>query len=103
MTLSALCHPHAERQAVEHDAVALYEVAQRASVGQMAWRAHAQLAALHQPDGVGQLEGQLQFVGRHKDGLLHLPCQLPDAHLADTLTDYPGVIFLFSALLCPKN
>ncbi len=65
------------RLLIEGDALALEEMIERAVEGQILGSADGDAPlAVHEPDLVGDLEGQLEVVGRHEDGLAHFPRQL---------------------------
>ena len=75
------------RLLIEGDALALEEMIERAVEGQILGSADGDAPlAVHEPDLVGDLEGELEVVGRHEDGLAHCPRQLMeqlhDLHLA---------------------
>ena len=75
------------RLLIEGDALALEEMVERAVEGQILGSADGDAPlAVHEPDLVGDLEGQLEVVGRHEDGLAHCPRelveQLHDLHFA---------------------
>lgn len=75
------------RLLIEGDALALEEVVERTVEGQVFGCTDGDAPlAVHEPDLVGDLEGQLEVVGRHEDGLAHCPRelveQLHDLHFA---------------------
>ena len=80
------------RLLIEGDPLALEEVVERTVEGQVFGCADGDAPlAVHEPDLVGDLEGQLEVVGRHEDGLAHCPRelveQLHDLHLAGEIEE----------------
>ncbi len=80
------------RLLIEGDALALEEVVERAVEGQVFGCADGDAPlAVHEPDLVGDLQGQLEVVGRHEDGLAHCPRelveQLHDLHFAGEIEE----------------
>ena len=80
------------RLLIEGDTLALEEMIERTVEGQILRRADSDAPlAVHEPDLVGDLEGQLEVVGRHEDGLAHCPRelveQLHDLHFAGEIEE----------------